>query len=477
MIKKFILILILVMILPSVLVAYGASLPEFYGESYYAELPELYEKLKTTEGKKIVIVGGSNIAFGVNSAQMEFTLENQGYDYTVCNFGLYAAVGTSAMLSLSEDFLSEGDIVILAIEPISDTFSTYFGATAMLKCAETTPEMLLHMNKTQASNLIGNYLGYVQERAEILRTGLLPQAEGVYAKSSFDANGDMIYTRAGNAMLLGYDTSTPIDFANITFEAAFVEQVNDYIAAAEKKGATVLMSFAPMNQGAITDPSEEVLYDFFCRLQDTFHCQIISDPNNYIMESGWFYDSNFHLNDAGAKIRTYTLACDVLNYLGFYEDIPFEEPAMPDSIAQLEEDDTGNNEDFLFEELGENGLVVSGLTDAGKTKTDLIVPASVNGKAVVSLTADAFAGNTTITTLTLPATIESIPDGAFNGCTNLTRLTLLHDSTTPTVGEGLFTGADKLYVYVPASAYHLYRDGAGCATNPWEPHLKRVREY
>ena len=476
MIKRLLLILILVLVLPSMLLAYSMSLPEYYGESYYAELPELYEKLKTTEGKKIVIVGGSNIAFGVNSAQMEFTLGNQGYDYTVCNFGLYAAVGTSAMLELSEDFISEGDIVVLAIEPTSETFSSYFGATAMLKCAEKTPEMLLHMNKSQKSNLIGNFVSYLQERAEIRRTGLVPKADGVYGKASFDSNGDMIYTRAGNAMLLGYDTAIPIDFENIVFESAFTEQVNDYIEAAEKKGATVVMSFAPMNQGAITDSSEETVYDFFCRLQDAFHCQIISDPNNYIMESGWFYDSNFHLNDAGSKIRTYNLTCDILNYLGCYEEIPFETPQMPDSIAQIEED-TADSEDFLFEELGENGLVVSGLTEAGKAKSSLIVPAAQNGKAVVGLTADAFAGNTTLTSLTLPATVETIPDGAFSGCTNLTRLTLLHTSTTPGVGEGLFDGADGLTVYVPSSAYHLYRDGAGCATNPWEIYLDRVREY
>ena len=56
-------------------------------------------------------------------------------------------------------------------------------------------------------------------------------------------------------------------------------------------------------------------------------------------------------------------------------------------------------------------------------------------------------------------------------------MTLLHDSTVPNVGEGLFTGADKLYFYVPSTAYHLYRDGAGCATNPWEVHMNRVREY
>ena len=469
-------ILALILLIPTILLCYGMSLPEYYGESYYAQLPELYEKLKNTEGNKVIIVGGSNVAFGVNSAQMEAILREYGFDYTVCNFGLYAAVGTSAMLELSEDFVKAGDVVILAIEPSSETFSTYFGATAMHKCAESNPEMLLHLNKNQHSNLVGNYLAYLQERAEIQRTGLLPQAEGVYAKASFNENGDMIYDRAGNTMLLGYDTTAPIDLSQIVYEPAFTEQVNAYIASAEQKGAAVLMSFSPMNRGAMVDASEDTVYRFFLELQDKFHCPIISDPNKYIMDSGWFYDSNFHLNNAGTAIRTYTLTCDFLNHMGFCRSIPFEMPKMPDPIAQVEP--TGqNSDDFLFETFGENGLVVTGLTEQGKAKQTLMLPSSHNGKPVVGMTATAFAGNTQITELILPATFASIPDGAFAGCINLTKLTLLHTETPPEVGENLFSGADGLFVYVSSGSYHLYRDGAGCTTNSWEPHLGRIITY
>ena len=46
------------------------------------------------------------------------------------------------MLSLSEKYLNAGDRVVLAIEPTSETFSTYFGATAFWKCAESSPELL-----------------------------------------------------------------------------------------------------------------------------------------------------------------------------------------------------------------------------------------------------------------------------------------------------------------------------------------------
>lgn len=474
--KTILFILALILLLPAILLGYGASLPEYYGDTYYAELPALYQKLKDTQGRKIVIVGGSNVAFGVDSAQLEATLRECGFDYTVCNFGLYAAVGTSAMLELSRNFIGEGDVVVLAIEPTSETFSSYFGATAMLKCAETETEMLLHLSGDQQSNLVGNYLAYLQERARIQRTGILPQIDGVYAKASFDANGDMVYDRAGNDMLLGYDPTALIDLENIHYEPAFVEQVNSYIASAEAKGATVLMSFSPMNRGAVVDASEETVYRFFTRLQDTFLCPIISDPNNYIMDSGWFYDSNFHLNNAGTEIRTHTLTCDLLNQLSCFRLIPFQMPAMPPSIAKAESNDADSG-DFLFESFGENGLLVSGLSQQGMEKDSLILPASHNGKPVVGMTETAFAGNTRIAELILPETVASIPDGAFAGCVNLKKLTLLHAKTPPDVGDGLFDGADGLTIFVPSGSFHLYRDGAGCTVNVWEPHLSRVQVY
>ena len=471
--RKICLILAIILLFPSVLLCYGASMPSFYGEAYYAQLPAMLDKLQTSPGKRIVIVGGSNVAFGVDSADLQALLKQRSFDYTVCNFGLYAAVGTSAMLTLSEPFLREGDIVVLAIEPTPDTFSTYFGATAMLKCAEDHPDMLLLLNSDQRSAVVGNYIAYLQERADIRRSGILPRPEGAYAKAAFDENGDMAFHRAGNAMPLGYDTSAPIDLAAFTCETAFAAQVNDYIAAAREKGAQVVMSFSPMNRSALTDASEETVYGFYQLLLETFRCPIISDPNDYILDSGWFYDTNFHLNTAGAAVRTHQLGCDLLTYLGSSAPVPFDMPTMPDSIAVIGED-TADTGDFLFRAVGENGLEVCGLTAEGMAKTALTVPSLSDGKPVVGLTAEAFAGNTTLQALTLPATIEGIPDGAFSGCSSLTQLILLHRDTTPAVGEGLLEGAPEMMIHVPAEAYPLYRDGAGCAANAWEGFTDRI---
>ena len=143
--------MLLVCLLPALLLTVGASLPSLYGKSYYAELAPLTERLDRAEGKKLVLIGGSNIAFGVHVDLLERLLAEKGYSYTVCPYGLYAAVGCSAMLSLSENALQEGDLVLLAVEPTDETMSAYFGASAFLKCAEDAPWLLARLNAEQRS--------------------------------------------------------------------------------------------------------------------------------------------------------------------------------------------------------------------------------------------------------------------------------------------------------------------------------------
>ncbi len=468
LLKSFI-ALILVLILPLSVLAAGIMMPSYYGESYYAQLPELYHRLYGTQGKKLVLIGGSNIAFGVDTQLLQDTLKEQGYDYTVCPFGLYAAVGSSAMLSLAEDALGAGDIVILAIEPTPETLSTYFGATAFWKCCEDAPELILKLSSQQCSTLAGNYIPYLQERFSIWMDGTAPRGEGVYAKASFDETCNMIYDRAGNAMVLGYDTAAPVDFSTLTVQAEFAQQVNEFITLAESKGANVYLSFSPVNRSALTNADTQPLFDLFA---ETFHCPIISDPENYVLDSGWFFDSNFHLNSSGARVRTARLAGDILAQLGCYAPVEIESPQMPASIAQVVASE-GDEACFQYESIG-SGWRISGLTESGRNQAALTVPATYLGGPVVGLTADALAKASNLEELTLPGSIESIPDGLLAQCPSLQRLILQHTQSIPTITARVFDGADQVKVLVPAQALALYRDGDGCEANPWSEHLDRI---
>lgn len=465
-------VLLCIFLLPVGLLLAGARMPRLYSESYYAELPAMVRRLRDTQGKKLVLIGGSSVAFGIDVAQ----LETEFPGYTVCPMGLYAAVGTDAMLSLAEPYLREGDIAVLAIEPSSETFSAYFGANAFWKCAESDPWLLLNLSSDQKSAMVGAYVPYLQERAEIVRSGDYPKAEGVYAKASFDEECNLVYDRAGNAMAVGFDTGAMVDFSAITIQQAFADRVNAFIASAQRCGAAVYLSFSPVNRLALGENWEQGLAAFYTLCAETFSCRIVSDPEKLVMDSGWFYDNNFHLNTPGSHLRTHMLACDLLAERGIYREPTFEASQMPESIYRAAEADTTDVSDFLLEDY-HGGWIVTGLTETGRKKQSLTIPESVRGRTVAAFAADAFVGAESLEELTLPESIQIIPDGAFENCPKLTRLVLTHKTTVCALGGEPFRGADALKIYVPRDSYGLYRDGAGCEENQWQPYLDRIETY
>ncbi len=469
-ILKAIFSVVLACIFPLGLLTHAAGLPKMYKETYYEELSNMHTRIKETKNRKIVIIGGSNVAFGIDVTQLEKDLPG----YTVCPFGLYAAVGTSAMLSLSEKYINEGDIVVLAIEPSSDTFSSYFGANAFLKCAESDKSLLTDLSQKQKEAVVGSYYDYLCERLAIKKSGIFPKAERVYSASSFDENCNMTFLRAGNNMALGFDSGALVDFSKVKVEKALADQINEYIKNAAKKGANVYISFSPVNREAVVgdDSGIELFYD---EISSKLDAKIISNPNNYIYDSCWFYDNNFHLNTDGAKIRSHQLSCDILAELGIYKEPDFTEPSQPASIYVQKETEETSLSAFYFEEY-KGGYLITGLTDEGLKAESLVIPESISGKPVISFDKEMLTG-AAVVELTIPSSLEYIPDEAYKNAGALARLVIKGTGEAPSLGDHPFDGNDELKIYVPREAYGLYRDGAGCVENKWQNYLERIVTY
>ena len=68
--------LILLIVLVALLSLTGTGLiyalqPDTYVDTYYAELPRKVDRLEQVSGKRVVVIGGSSVAFGIDSKLME----------------------------------------------------------------------------------------------------------------------------------------------------------------------------------------------------------------------------------------------------------------------------------------------------------------------------------------------------------------------------------------------------------------------
>ena len=306
-------------LLPFALVAASlAFLPDAYGDStFLAELADKYARLRATEDKKIVLLGGSSVAFGFDSALVE-----SATGYKVVNFGLYATLGTKMMLDLSEAGLREGDIVVLAPELDQQTMSLYFNATSAWQALEKDLSMLPRLHSDSYDELAGGLFPFLGKKFAVAFGKEKPiEQTGVYSHSSFNEYGDIIYDRPYNTMKYEYDRTQTITLSSSIVADGFCEYVNDYIKKAEKKGASVVFSFCPMNSSAMdAGTTRESVDAFVGYLRENLHCEIISDPWDSILHQGYFFDTNYHLNDAGVQVHTQRLTNDLLVYLGREED-------------------------------------------------------------------------------------------------------------------------------------------------------------
>ena len=90
-------LILLLCLFPVILLAAGCLVPPQYEDTFLGEMKYKMKRLTQTQGKRIILVGGSSIPFSVKSRLIEESFP----EYNVVDFGLYADMGTTIMLDLS----------------------------------------------------------------------------------------------------------------------------------------------------------------------------------------------------------------------------------------------------------------------------------------------------------------------------------------------------------------------------------------
>src|SRR5574344_1377332 len=140
--------------------------------------------------------------------------------------------------------------------------------------------------------------------------------------------------------------------------------------------------------------------------------------------------------------KTLSILLTVLTLLTVLSSAPFNVSAIANDFLYY---DDGNNTVKIYKYAG--------------TDTDVIIPAEINGKTVVTIGRNSFSSNTNITSVKITSGITNIEKNAFKDCTSLKTIkvpssvkTIDHDAFTNTaylnestadfvvVGDGLLYG-------------------------------------
>ena len=276
-----------------------------YTHSYSAALGDKIERLQSITEPKIILVGNSNLSFGIDSAAIE-----QAMNMPVVNLGYHGGMGNAFHEEMAKLGIRQGDIVVVChTEYDADEIED-----AVLLCStlEKDTKLWQLLRPKDWKMFLKGYPRYcINAAIRYFVNGDQPMADNSYARSAFNEYVDIVVR------------PEVAEDARIFFEGALtvpvitaeeMERMNSFNRYVREQGATMVVTFYAVAMGEYT-PAEEEYLQFQNELAQKLDCEIISDIRDYFMPYAYFYDTVYHLTDEGTAIRTGQLIEDLQNWL------------------------------------------------------------------------------------------------------------------------------------------------------------------
>lgn len=299
--------LLLICIIGSIVIINGLFLhymsPQYlYG--FDASIIDKIDRAKSISEPKIILVGNSNLAFGVNSCLIE-----QEFEMPVVNMGLHGSLGNEFHENMAKDSINVGDIVIVC----HNNFDEYDGTVDPV-LVWTTIENHFNLWKLVPLRdywrMFVAFPTYMNKVYALYEEGAGNQkGTGAYTREAFNEYGDNAWPRPDDNM---NDYSKDERVSKVS--ATFVKRCNRLYEYCNKRGALLVVAGFPICQGEHT-PDLEEYKQLQQILEERLECPIISNFEDYIMDYHYFYDGTPHLNDEGTLIRTQLLIDDLRRWM------------------------------------------------------------------------------------------------------------------------------------------------------------------
>lgn len=277
-------------------------------DNYLAAVLEKDRLIRTTPSPKIILVGGSNLAFGVDSRMMQDSL-----NVNVVNMGLYAYLGLRYMLAQVRPYIQAGDIIVVVPE-----YDQFYGKFS--EGDNTVNTALLYAPRDRIGDFVKSYSivdVVLRPRVENIRRSFLtgtadlfgvrnkyfpPDTNPVYNRHSFNSYGDVVSH-------IGKKSKNPDSIfvkelpSLKEFSERALDELNDIGDVARARGAHAYFLFPSyidrsyaINTAAITRLGQTLTQDM--------RIPILGAPKDFVYPANWFFDTRYHLNELGRKPRT-----------------------------------------------------------------------------------------------------------------------------------------------------------------------------
>lgn len=283
-------------------------------DNYHAAVLDKERLLKEAPSPRVVLVGGSGLAFGIDSATLTEAL---GGTYRVVNMGLHAGLGLDFMLNETLDGLRKGDVVVLSPEYdiVWRDEPNHLDIAEVLRFAPSAGRFVerRHWWPTLRSAVLIQPPVMLHDIAVNALRNVTPGlgSGGVYYRSAFNSSGD---NRSGSQLESAYEPKAEELVAHVD-EADYarnLETIAAFAALARDRGAQVYYMPPPIpNDRYALSPStyERTTADIERRAGVT----VVGSPAQESFPNGSFLNSGDHLRGGAVFDHTRRLAEGLLS--------------------------------------------------------------------------------------------------------------------------------------------------------------------
>jgi len=260
---------------------------------------------------RLILVGGSNLAFGVDSGLLA-----RRVPYHPVNLGLHASLPLKFMIGELDGHLIRGDVVVLSPEYKVLGANTPSGAgPIMLELSEYCPERFKDFSWAHYCAMSDEFFPYLR-RIVLLANPLLPERYRrphiPYAASCFNELGDVTahwYMPSTPPADIERLHLTPRSYDAQALESA-IRQMNRLGRNGRRQGVVVLFAYPSLAEKQFHE-GESTLRAMQAVIERKLEIPIINEPTSYCFPSDHYYDFYYHLNRTGVSRRTKQLAADL----------------------------------------------------------------------------------------------------------------------------------------------------------------------
>jgi hypothetical protein len=274
-----------------------------FAYNYMAAIQLKHRRAEEFKQPKIMFVGGSSLAYGMDSELVENT-----FLVPVVNLGHHGGLGVSFMLNQAKKLLKKGDIVFVSIEyftgkgdyELIQKTCLEFPEVADLRVFSLKQEIQLHLNETREG-----LVKFVEGKQN--KNIVLPKSKALGKKDKKNFNPNKEFNKYGDFIShLGRDGWYKRRSDESKFQYRYwegIELLNQFKAVVKERGANVFFIYPPLAK-EVYDLHVTTINKLSKDFNNDLDFEVLNSPEDFVFENSYFYDTHYHLTMEGRSLRT-----------------------------------------------------------------------------------------------------------------------------------------------------------------------------